>query len=76
MEKFVKKIGTIDNGVIMEKYISESDFKKYLDKQYKEAVRLRHDDGDDQEMTYQCQKKSYYQGRIDQINEIATELDL
>ncbi len=53
----------------MDKYIKESDLKKYLDKQYKEAVRLRGIGGDDQEM-------SYYQGQIDQMNEIAVELGL
>jgi len=54
----------------MNKYISETDLKKYLDKQLKEAVRLRDLDG------ISITSSSYWQGQIDQIEEIAEELDL
>ncbi len=54
----------------MEKYIKESDLKKYLDKQHKEAVRLKGISGDDKEYAYYCH------GKIDLMNEIAIELDL
>jgi len=55
----------------MDKYIKDEDLKKYLDKQYKEAVRLRDIDGKNDETV-----ESYYQGEIDQIKELAKDFDI
>ena len=59
----------------MDKYIKEADLKKYLDKQYKEAVRLR-DIKDEHNPDISDDLDAYYQGQIDQMEEIAVELGL